>query len=91
MPTLVCAAVYLLAWIGSLCVLAFVPGGSIVEPLFILGIFGVALRSVALATTRRLATPPAMIARSFVLVAPARLGRSAAQPGAVHRDVVELT
>jgi len=61
--TLVCGATYLGAWIASVLALYRLTGGSLVEPLFVLVIFGLFFPAIAFAATRRLAPPIETIAR----------------------------
>jgi uncharacterized protein len=50
--TVICAALYLVAWTGSSAFLARLPGGSMVEQLLVLGTFGVVFPAIALIVTR---------------------------------------
>lgn len=66
-----CIALASLAWSGGLAVLAARPGFSLLEPLFVLGVLGLGMPLLALASTRRAARQrapePAAGARGLVL------------------------
>ena len=71
--TLICGATYLVAWIVSVLALYRLTGGSPVEPLFVLAIFGLFFPATAFAVTRRLAPPVEAIARPRAELAAALL------------------